>query len=285
MKIVNLKKFLELPAGTLYSPFDRETFFGDILIKGSNAGVGHSFYAQGLLELQVNNSDEHLELMTRAPDTGESFGLDLDCMGHEHAMGDHWFMVFEQQDHRKVIQRLVQAYIDTGGEPFNLSVTAPAVDVEEHVHVGNIEVGRHGDTEHSKVIEDVIRTDENGHERNYGKLVAWNIDGKPFLIREDYAFKLGFKGVIMKTIPKFVQNFRIELALGTVSMEVWALEKEDIADLAIALSKRFAHYTVGVGQSGRWLQAWVGGEDQFPRRTLDYYYYNLTKEQVEASKF
>jgi hypothetical protein len=200
-------------------------------------------------------------------------------------MGDHWFMVFEQQDHRKIIQRLIQAYIDIDGEPFNLTMVAPVVDVADHIHLGTVGIGQHETAKPSSVIEDVIRTDEDGRTVNYGKLVAWNVGGKPFLIRQDYALKLGWVGVAMKTIPQFVQNFRIELALGTESLEVWALEKEDIADLAISLSKRFKHYTVGVGQKGRWLQAWVGGEEQFPRRTLDYYYYNLTKEQIEASRF
>lgn len=327
MKTVNLKTFLTMPKGTLFSKAPLGC--NELMIKGDNHPDG-DFWMQSLTSGTGDFYDEALgytaegNAVDPASITGNSFDLvtDNEERGLEFSEDD-LYVVYEQKDHRQLILRLLQGYVDAGMEPFDLRITAPVPENAEHKEVGKITLGElirslpayrdaQGDipeatapvvvTQESLMMlekapnpvsdkadeplpEIVIRLDDKGFSINYGRLVACNIDGVPFLIPVTSARSLGLKYVVMPQVPAFVNNFQIGLHSDTAQISVHALEKEDIADLAVALSKKFPTHVVGVGQKARWLQTWQAGNAQFPRRTLDYYYTDLSKEDIEQSKF
>lgn len=109
MKIVNLKEFLYLPAGTLFAKFS-PVFFGELCIKGQNSGE-RDFCVQTLL--QVDGNDVDMTLLN-AMDSGESFVLDLDCQGGDGIYNDkQLFAVYEEQDAKQLITRLLKAFGDS----------------------------------------------------------------------------------------------------------------------------------------------------------------------------
>jgi len=111
MRIVNLKEFLYLPAGTVFAKF-YPTDFDPLAIKGENGG-NQSYYYQPLLEVEgVKGEDSNLTLIKRMED-GQSFNLDLDCEERDESY-HQLFAVFERKDVLQLMSRLHKAYTISG---------------------------------------------------------------------------------------------------------------------------------------------------------------------------
>lgn len=109
MKIVDLKEFLYLPAGTLFAKFS-PVFFGELCIKGQNSG-DRDFCAQTLL--QVDGDDVDMTLLN-AMGSGESFALDLDCQGRDGIYNtEQLFAVYESQDAKQLLSGLFKAFAES----------------------------------------------------------------------------------------------------------------------------------------------------------------------------
>lgn len=111
MRIVNLQNFMTLPEGTIFTKFYPSALDDELCIKGVNNG-DRDFYKQRFLEVEDNNP--YLKLV-KAMESGESFGLNLDCEGREGFIEDHQlFVVYERKDVLQLMARLEKAYVDSG---------------------------------------------------------------------------------------------------------------------------------------------------------------------------
>lgn len=142
MKIVNLEKFLKLPEGTLYFYYHRELFdlkgIPALLIKGPS--IDEDTYQA--INPAADISNKTLVVLGDAADTGESFHLDPALETYDGRYDpERLYAIFEEDDHRDLILRLLQGYVNLGFEPFNLSVTAPVGPDDELKEVGVIPIG------------------------------------------------------------------------------------------------------------------------------------------------
>lgn len=118
MRIVNRQSFLALPAGTLFSKF-QPVIFGELNIKGES--TPNDFYYQDIAgAVACDNSDEFMDILERAIRTGESFDLNLECMGRDGLYdADQLFAIWEPKDVTALIARLesaMQECVGTGLE-------------------------------------------------------------------------------------------------------------------------------------------------------------------------
>ena len=109
MKIVNRRAFLEMPAGVLFSNYER-CFFGDLSIKGETLD-GIDFYVQQITDaVKCNNSGEFYEILFDAEMNGTSFVLDFECEGRDGLFDKcQLFAVWEPQDVAALITKLQQS--------------------------------------------------------------------------------------------------------------------------------------------------------------------------------
>jgi len=134
----------------------------------------------------------------------------------------------------------------------------------------------------------VIRANEDGIDVNYGPLVAGNLNGLPFITEDWRMDQLGLPYVIMDNVPEFLLDFVLDVELSEKSgnkFSVFPLEKEDIAQLGVALSKVAGGRWVGARHKSRWLQTWRNGVVENAHQTIDAFYLDMTPEQIERSKF
>lgn len=147
-------------------------------------------------------------------------------------------------------------------------------------------------TTEQKKAKIVIRKNEDGFELNYGRLVAGNLNGYPFVAEDWYLDMLKLPYVVMDVIPEFVLDFKLDVELSEKSgrqIIIHVLDKTDIKGLAEAFSKvegfEQTGRWVGVAHKTRWLQTWRNGAVENPQQTIDVFYTGMTPEQIEHSKF
>jgi hypothetical protein len=107
MKIVNLQTFRSLPANTLFSKY-APCNFGDLCIKGET--IEHDFYVQQIADaIECSGSDEFVDKLYHAAETGESVAFDFECEGRDGLYeNEQLFAVWELDDVRALIERLGQ---------------------------------------------------------------------------------------------------------------------------------------------------------------------------------
>ena len=106
MKIVDRKTFLALPAETLFSKYE-PCIFGDLTIKGENAGSNDFLTQQIVNAVSCHDSGEFGDILHSAVETGDSFSMDLDCQGRDGLFDDgQLFAIWEPADIAMLIERL-----------------------------------------------------------------------------------------------------------------------------------------------------------------------------------
>jgi hypothetical protein len=103
MKIVNLKQFFELPDGVLYSKY-KPCYFDGLYIKletirRDNGEPVDFCYKNLIAELDVNDSDEFIDILVEAEKTNEHIKLDFDCSQRDGLYDDEqMFAIYSQED-------------------------------------------------------------------------------------------------------------------------------------------------------------------------------------------
>lgn len=112
MRIVNRAQFLALPANTLFSKYT-PCVFGPLEIKGDSF---HGDFASQSIAASIASDDDALDVLIRAEELGESFSLDLYCMGRDGCGldTDQLFAVWERGDVVNLIDRLELCKGDCG---------------------------------------------------------------------------------------------------------------------------------------------------------------------------
>ena len=107
MKIVNLSTFRSLPANTVFSKY-QPCCFEDLCIKGET--LDHDFLVQQIADaIECSGSDEFVDKLYHAAETGESVGFDFECEGRDGLYEtEQLFAVWEPDDVRALIERLGQ---------------------------------------------------------------------------------------------------------------------------------------------------------------------------------
>lgn len=108
MKIVDRATFLSLPPETVFAKYEPQ-IFGEMRIKGET--WGDDFLAQELVEaIACADFGELMDMLDRAPETGESIPLDYECQSRDGMFdADQLFAVWEPQDVAALIARLSRA--------------------------------------------------------------------------------------------------------------------------------------------------------------------------------
>jgi hypothetical protein len=116
MRIIGLKEFLALEGEVLFSKYVPQ-YFQAPEIKLCNAG-DRDFCTQRVADsIKANSSDQEMDLLFRAQETGESFELDFDCGGRDGMYNDNQlFAIWEPQDVRQLLARLQQIVGPNGAE-------------------------------------------------------------------------------------------------------------------------------------------------------------------------
>lgn len=115
MKIVPLKDFLALPAGTLFAVYNNHNFdFGNLTIKDDTMNGRNNFFYQDLMEIHPDGRVV-VATLKAAVDNGEPFSFDL---SEPSRIGD-WdeaslFAVYEPADAKQLITHLLKAFGDSG---------------------------------------------------------------------------------------------------------------------------------------------------------------------------
>ncbi|MES2201120.1 MAG: hypothetical protein V4498_02600 [candidate division FCPU426 bacterium] len=106
MRIVNLKEFLTMPSGTVYSKYE-PCAFGPINVKGDSIGE-IDFYTWDLAgSIKADGTDEFVERLHRAEKSGEDLETDFDQEGRDGMFqDDQLFAVYSKEDVSKMIARL-----------------------------------------------------------------------------------------------------------------------------------------------------------------------------------
>lgn len=127
MRIVSRQTFLKLPAGVLYSNYQKTGDFGSLNVKYETLfdfnGRASDFCYQNCMEIQADGSEEWLGVIENAENNGASFSLDLDCGSRDGLFdNDQLFAVFEQSD--------LEAMYDLIGTCVPAVLSAPVDDVQ-----------------------------------------------------------------------------------------------------------------------------------------------------------
>lgn len=107
MKIMNRTEFLKLN-NVLYCEYQRCSF-NELQIKHQTLGDNDFIYQQIADAIKANDSEEFIDILDRAEDTGESIEMDLDCAGREGLFlepHEQLYAVWEPSDVAKLIAKL-----------------------------------------------------------------------------------------------------------------------------------------------------------------------------------
>jgi hypothetical protein len=318
MKIVNLQKFLKMPAGTLFATYIPHSYeFGPLTIKDDTWKEGpNNFFFQELLEVS-NDGREMIKILDVAVGGLTSFNLDLSEPGRIGPWDeDTLFAVYEPADAKQLITRLLKAFgesglmdralvekIDQVITPTRLEEAPSVVGMVNPSHkaayaaLAGLNVGPSPGTEALVVSANaetanrrcvhVIRPDKNGVEVNYGRLAVGHVEGIPFVAQVESLITMGIPCIYVERIPKFVQDITLVVKWidnGTeCEATFYALEKEDLAPLGLALSKNDC--AVMATYMGCFLQVWANGKAASERKTIDHFVHRMSPEEIEASKF
>lgn len=105
MRIINLKEFLMMPKGTVYSKYSPHMFEG-LMTKADNCNEIDFFYINLIGNLECPGSDDYAD-KSRAAEGGARFNLDFDIESRD-GMFDRGqlFAVYENDDLRGLIATL-----------------------------------------------------------------------------------------------------------------------------------------------------------------------------------
>lgn len=146
-----------------------------------------------------------------------------------------------------------------------------------------------------RLAEVVIRPDKSGLDVSYGRLVLGHLEGIPFLAAVEALEESGLPCIYVSRIPKFNQEPKLVVtwvddsvpklhpSSGQREVQVYVLEKEDIAQLGAALSKN-GRYVRAVYR-GFFLQTWSDGKPYIQYRPITDFFEGLTEEEIEEAKF
>lgn len=110
MRIVNRKTFLAMPEGTLFGKYTPCSVDGELAIKGETSG--NDFWQQGFVGWFADGHDsgDYLDTLILL-ENGGSAALDFNCQDRDGLFdADQLFAVFEPEDMRALILRLIAAY-------------------------------------------------------------------------------------------------------------------------------------------------------------------------------
>lgn len=106
MKIVNLKTFRALPENTIFAKYE-PVVFGELEIKGETRGNDFLVTAGLSSAIKCSGSEEFIDLIERATQTGESLSMDFDSQGRDGCFDDNqMFAAWEEADVAALIERL-----------------------------------------------------------------------------------------------------------------------------------------------------------------------------------
>jgi len=121
---------------------------------------------------------------------------------------------------------------------------------------------------------------------NYRNFSVFEFAGIRFVAYAKIADELDLEPIEVDEIPQFITHLRI--AINSKSQLVWydiyVLNKDDIRSLCEKYSRVMKRKVRVLGAS-RILGNWRNGEPVFNVRTLDYYYENESKENIEHYSF
>ena len=111
MKILNLKAFLNLPEGTLYSKYKTGAFDG-LAIKGESSSGTMDWWYQNLIgNVESESSNQMFDILFRAEETLGSFALEFDSEGRDGLFEeDQLFAVYEDRDVLQFIKILTKIW-------------------------------------------------------------------------------------------------------------------------------------------------------------------------------
>lgn len=121
---------------------------------------------------------------------------------------------------------------------------------------------------------------------NYCNLSVYEFAGIRFVSRTENAGDLGLEPIEVEEIPQFVTHLRITVSCRTEfsCRDIYVLDKKDIRPLCKAYGSNTRRLMRVVG-AARILGSWSNGEPLSVVRTLDYYYENESKENIEHYSF
>ncbi len=108
MKILTRKQFLEMPAGTVYCPYDKDRVPSELLIKANDPDtwINDFLYDDLILPIKADNDAHQDGLWTKA-ENGESVEMDFNFTGREGLFDDTMlYAVYEPKDKEALIKRL-----------------------------------------------------------------------------------------------------------------------------------------------------------------------------------
>jgi hypothetical protein len=97
MRIVDRKKFLAMPAGTVFAKF-KPCYFEELMVKGET--WGNDFTYQDIADaIACTDSGDFADKLDDAVEHGTSVAMDFDCYGRDGCFTpDQLFAVYEQAD-------------------------------------------------------------------------------------------------------------------------------------------------------------------------------------------
>jgi hypothetical protein len=106
MKIINLKQFLDMPKGTVFSKYEPCCFTG-LMIKDMNCGDIDFYYMTLLGNVDSNDTGDFFDKCEEAQKTGKSLKLDFDVIGRDAAYNkDQLFAIYEEEDIKGLVKSL-----------------------------------------------------------------------------------------------------------------------------------------------------------------------------------
>ena len=106
MRIVNLKTFLAMPAGTLFAKFEPHVF-GDLCIKEDSIGLRDFGYQNLADAVKAKDSGEYGDLLDESIEGGIELAMDFECAGRDGCfVDDQLFAVYSVADVAALIGRL-----------------------------------------------------------------------------------------------------------------------------------------------------------------------------------
>jgi hypothetical protein len=123
-------------------------------------------------------------------------------------------------------------------------------------------------------------------EINYGNLSVFEFAGIRFVARSESASDLGLTPIEVEEIPQLVTHLRIDISsrIEYNWHSIYVLDKKDIIPLCKAYSGTTRRRMRVLG-AARILGDWTNGEALVTVRTLDHYYENESKENIEHFSF
>lgn len=108
MRIISRAELMKLPEGTIFAYY-RPCIFGGLHIKGTTGP--HDFDVMSLDgNIECDGSEDFVDILDNAVESGESFDLDFDRYGREGFFdNDQLFAIYEEKDMIGLINTLIEA--------------------------------------------------------------------------------------------------------------------------------------------------------------------------------